>query len=559
LLLFLFISPSFALQAEQDTKGQDTAVVVEPPRDWFLKDPETDSVQGVSADKAYATLLKGKPSHPVIVAIVDSGIDIEHEDLRDNIWTNEDEIPGNGIDDDKNGYVDDVHGWNFIGGKDGNVDADTYEVTREYARLKPKYENVAEKDVSKKNREEYAHWTKVRDKYERDSKAAKDQYDQFLQQYQLYTNAFLTIHYCDSLLQQTLGQPVTKASLANVESTNDTINFAKQTLSRILENVDGDVEVSVFLEELAGYIKQLKEGVDHYQTAVDYGYNTEFNSRTIVGDDPDKFTERVYGNNDVEGPDARHGTHVAGIIAADRNNDLGIKGIADNVKIMSVRAVPNGDERDKDIANAIRYAADNGAQIINMSFGKSFSPHKDLVDKAVKYAESKGVLMIHAAGNDSDNIDKEANFPNRTFLSGGHADTWLEIGASSWGADQDFVGSFSNYGKKSVDLFAPGVEIYSTTPNDTYESLQGTSMAAPATTGVAAIIMEYFPSLNAQQVKEILRQSTRKFDGLKVTKPGSQEAVPFSELSSSGGMVNAYEAVKMAMEMEGKVGERRRR
>ncbi|HET7179431.1 MAG TPA: S8 family peptidase, partial [Chryseosolibacter sp.] len=335
--------------------------------------------------------------------------------------------------------------------------------------------------------------------------------------------------------------------------------YAKQMLSRILDNVDGDVEVSAFLEELASYLKQLKEGVDHFQTAVEYGYNTDFNSRTIVGDDPDKPTEKGYGNNDVEGPDARHGTHVAGIIAANRNNAIGIKGIADNVKIMSVRAVPNGDERDKDIANAIRYAADNGAQIINMSFGKSFSPHKDLVDKAVKYAESKGVLMIHAAGNDSDNLDKEKNFPNRTYASGGHAQSWLEIGASSWGADEDFVGSFSNYGKKSVDLFAPGVQIYSTTPNDTYENLQGTSMAAPATTGVAAIIMEYFPKLTADQVQEILRQSTRKFDGLKVMKPGTKEVVPFSELSSSGGMVNAYQAVKLAMEMEGKGGDRRKR
>lgn len=559
LLLSVFMLPSFALQTEQDTQGQDTTAVAEPPSDWFLRDPETDSVQGVSAEKAYATLLKGKPSRPVIVAIIDSGVDIEHEDLRDNIWTNEDEIPGNGIDDDKNGYVDDIHGWNFIGGKDGNVDADTYEVTREYARLKPKYENVEEKDVSKKNRDEYAYWKEVKAKYERDSKAAKDQYDQYLQQYQLYTNAFLTIHYCDSLLQRTLGSPVTKSSLASIESSNDTIQYAKQMLSRILDNVDGDVEVSAFLEELASYLKQLKEGVDHFQTAVEYGYNTDFNSRTIVGDDPDKPTEKGYGNNDVEGPDARHGTHVAGIIAANRNNAIGIKGIADNVKIMSVRAVPNGDERDKDIANAIRYAADNGAQIINMSFGKSFSPHKDLVDKAVKYAESKGVLMIHAAGNDSDNLDKEKNFPNRTYASGGHAQSWLEIGASSWGADEDFVGSFSNYGKKSVDLFAPGVQIYSTTPNDTYENLQGTSMAAPATTGVAAIIMEYFPNLTADQVQEILRQSTRKFDGLKVMKPGTKEVVPFSELSSSGGMVNAYQAVKLAMEMEGKGGDRRKR
>ena len=553
LLLSLFMLPSFGFQAEQDT----TIVTREISTDWYLKDPETDSVQGISAERAYQTLLKGKPSRTVVVAVVDSGVDIEHEDLKDNLWINEDEVAGNGKDDDKNGYVDDIHGWNFIGGKEGNVHADTYEVTREYARLKPKYENVEEKDVNKKNRAEYEYWKEVKAKYERDSKFSKDQYEQYLEQYQLYTNAFMSIHYYDSLLQQTLGQPVTKSSLASVTSSNDTIEFAKQTLSRILESVEGDVEVSVFLQELAGYIDQLKDGVHHYETAVEYGYNTEFNSRTIVGDNPSDPTERYYGNNDVEGPDPNHGTHVAGIIAANRTNDIGVKGIADNVKIMSVRAVPNGDERDKDVANAIRYAVDNGAHIINMSFGKGFSPHKEIVDKAVKYAESKGVLLVHAAGNDGDNLDEEPNFPNKTYASGGHAATWLEIGASSWGADENFVASFSNYGKKSVDLFAPGVQMASTTPNDTYETAQGTSISAPATSGVAAIIMSYFPHLKGQQVKEILRESTRKYDGLKVTKPGSQDEVPFQQLSSSGGTVNAYEAVKLAMTY--KEGQNRKR
>jgi cell wall-associated protease len=234
-------------------------------------------------------------------------------------------------------------------------------------------------------------------------------------------------------------------------------------------------------------------------------------------------------------------------IGANRKNELGIKGIADNVKIMSLRAVPDGDERDKDIANAIIYAADNGAKIINMSFGKSFSPNKDIVDKAVKYAESKGVLLIHAAGNDGENLDSKENYPNKNYQAGGISKSWLEIGASAWGEDKDFVGSFSNYGKKSVDLFAPGVQIYSTTPNNTYTNEQGTSMACPATSGVAAILMSYFPDLSAVEVKDILRQSTRKFDGLKVTQPGGKGEVPFSELSSTGGLVNAYEAVKLAM------------
>lgn len=528
----------------RDTANEDTASV---PKDWFLKDPEADHLQGISIEKTYMAL-HGKPSRAVLVAVIDSGIDIEHEDLKDVIWTNEDEIPGNGIDDDKNGYIDDIHGWNFLGGKDGqNVAEDTYEVTREYARLKPIYENVEESKVSKKNKSEFALWQKVKAKYERDFKANKDQYDQYKQQYELYQNAYATLDFCDSIISKSMGgRALMKSTLAEVDAVNDTIRFAKQTLTKVLENVEGDVAVSEFLAELQSYLIQLKEGVDHYTTAVEYGYNLNFDSRKIVGDDPNNLFEKGYGNNDVEGPDARHGTHVAGIIGANRNNDIGIKGIADNVRIMAIRAVPNGDERDKDVANAILYAVDNGAQIINMSFGKSLSPQKEAVDKAVKYAESKGVLLVHAAGNDGDNIDKEENYPTKVLKNGVEAKNWLEIGASSYGADEHFVASFSNYGKKSVDLFAPGVEMYSTVPNNQYEDLQGTSFASPATAGVAAILMSYFPDLTASQVKDILRQSTRKFDGLKVTKPGTAEDVPFNTLSSTGGLVNAYEAVKLA-------------
>ena len=539
---------TFQSQAFQQ---QDTT---EAPNDWYLKDPETDHVQGVSSEKTYSTLLNGKPSRTVLVAVIDSGIDIDHEDLKDILWINSDEIPGNGIDDDKNGYVDDIHGWNFIGGKTGNVAEDTYEVTREYARLKPMYENMDEKAVNKKNKAEYEYWKKVQTKYDRDFKFNKGQYDEFVEHYNTYLQIYGTVSFCDSLLQKATGHPVTKSSLASVTTANDTVKFAKEYMTKLFEsiNVEEDIEAGVLLEQLDGMVKQIKEGVDHYRVAVEFGYNMDFNSRLVVGDDPTNLYEKNYGNNDVEGPDPKHGTHVAGIIGANRNNNLGVKGIADNVRIMSVRAVPNGDERDKDIANAIIYATDNGAQIINMSFGKAFSPGKEAVDKAVKYAESKGVLLIHAAGNDDDDLDQGSNFPNRNFANGNQAKAWLEIGASSWGANENFVGSFSNYGKKSVDFFAPGVQIYSTTPNNTYENLQGTSMACPATVGVAAILMSYFPELTALQVKDILRQSTRKFDGLKVTKPGTKDTVPFDQLSSTGGLVNAQEAVKLAIMIKGK-------
>jgi cell wall-associated protease len=509
---------------------------VEIPKDWFLRDPEQDHLQGVSAEKAYATLLKDKPSRTVLIAIIDSGIDIDHEDLKDLIWTNENEIANNSIDDDKNGYVDDVHGWNFIGGKNGNVDNDTYELTREYVRLKKKLGNLAENKVPKKQKVEYSNYLKIKSKFEK-LKAKNEQ------QYDLYKNLYVNISLSIDTLKKVLEtDSLTTESLDQYHPTDPTLIFAKGLVNNLFQNMG---EKGSLME----LTDQLKEVYDYYRVIVEYGYNEDYDSRIIVGDNYEDVYEKGHGNNDVKGPDPLHGTHVAGIIGANRKNAIGIKGIADNVKIMVVRAVPNGDERDKDIANAINYAVDNGAKIINMSFGKSFSPQKEAVDKAIKHAEQRGVLLIHAAGNDGKNVDVEKNFPSRTYLDGREAKNWLEIGASGWGTDQQFVGSFSNYGKKSTDLFAPGVEIYSTVPGNKYKEESGTSMASPATAGVAALIMSYFPELTAVEVKEILRNSTRKFDGLEVSKPGGGKAL-FSELSNTGGLINAYEAVKMAMELK---------
>jgi subtilisin family serine protease len=517
---------------------QDTT---ETPKDWFLRDPQTDHLQGVSADKTYSTLLKGKPSKTILVAVIDSGIDTEHEDLKDIIWTNEDEIPGNGIDDDKNGYVDDIHGWNFIGGKNGNVAEDTYEVTREYMRLKEKYKNADEKKISKKNKAEYEQWKKIKTRYEKASTDAK-------QKYNFYNGLYENISFGNDTLKQILGvEKLTPGLIDSVKSEDEKIVIAKGSMALVFQQVGADADV----DEVIG---ELKDAVTYFEVQAKYGYDTTFNSRKIIGDDYSNLYEKGYGNNDYKGPDATHGTHVAGIIGANRNNSIGIKGIADNVRIMSVRAVPNGDERDKDVANAILYAVDNGAKIINMSFGKSFSPQKEAVDRAVKYAEAKGVLLVHAAGNDGDNNDTDENYPTRYYKGGKEAKNWLEIGASSAGDNEEMVASFSNYGKKSVDLFAPGVEIYSTTPDNTYKNESGTSMASPTTAGVAALVWSYFPDLTSAQLKDILRQSTRKFDKMKVLKPGGKdkEEVAFSELSSTGGIVNAYEAVKLAMSLQNK-------
>lgn len=514
----------------------------ETPKNWFLLDPQTDSVQGVSAEKTYQTLLKDQPSKTILVAVIDSGIDIDHEDLKSVIWTNEKEIAGNGLDDDKNGYIDDVHGWNFIGGKNGNVDADTYELTREYIRLSKKFLSIDTLKLNKKAAIEFAGYKKVKDKYLK-LKAKNEQ------QYNLYNGMYTNLtQSIDTLKAKLKTDELTPELVKNFQSSDVKLLFAKGFLMNLYKNAGEDANISE-------YMGQLKEGVDYYKVIVKYGYNQDFNSREIVGDNYSNLFEKGYGNNDVKGPDPTHGTHVAGIIAADRKNELGIKGIADNVKILPIRAVPNGDERDKDIANAIIYAVDNGAKIINMSFGKSFSPEKEVVDKAVKYAEMKGVLLIHAAGNDSDDIDVDKNFPTKKYLDGKEAKNWIEVGASAYGADENFVGDFSNYGKKMVSLFAPGVDVYSTVPNNKYKNESGTSMASPSTAGVAALLWSYFPELSALQVKDILLKSTRKFDNLKVIKPGSKEEVLFSDLSSSGGLVNAYEAVKMANEMRRKLRE----
>jgi cell wall-associated protease len=525
--ILFFVQPFFLFSQVAET---------EIPKDWFLKDPEQDHLQGVSAEKTYATLLKDKPSRTVLVAIIDSGIDIDHEDLKDLIWTNEKEIPDNGIDDDKNGYIDDIHGWNFIGGKEGNVDNDTYELTREYVRLKKKFESISENKVPKKQKAEYADFLKLKSKFEKLKEKNEQQYD-------LYKNLFFNISLSIDTLKAVLEtDSITNESLAEYHPTDPTLIFAKGLVTNLFRNMG---EKGSLME----LTDQLKEVYDYYRVIVEFGYNEEYDSRVIVGDNYENIYEKGYGNNDVKGPDPLHGTHVAGIIGANRNNDIGIKGIADNVRFMVVRAVPNGDERDKDIANAINYAVDNGAKIINMSFGKSLSPQKEVVDKAVRHAEQKGVLLIHAAGNDAKNIDVEKNFPTKIYLDGKEAKNWLEIGASGWGTEQQFVGSFSNYGKKSTDLFAPGVEIYSTVPSNKYKNESGTSMASPSTAGVAALIMSYFPELSAVEVKEILRNSTRKFDGLEVSRPGGGKTL-FSDLSSSGGLVNAYEAVKMAIELK---------
>jgi len=511
------------------------------PKNWHLLDPAADQVQGLSVERTYQTILKGKTSRTVIVAVIDSGIDFEHEDLKPVMWVNKGEIAGNGKDDDGNGYADDIHGWSFIGGREGNVNEDTYELTREVVRLSKKIEHPGYKPVSKKDREELEYFNRIKSAYE--EKLAEDD-----RQYNMYSRLYRNLKFGLDTLKFVLGEgPYNSEQIESIKSDNPAILFAKSVLVNLMKNAPGTDPQNLLAE--------IRDAYEYFARIVQYGLNKDFDPRPVVGDNYSDKKERFYGNADVKGPDAEHGTHVAGIIGADRTNGIGVMGIADNVRIMAIRAVPNGDERDKDVANAIYYAVNNGAQIINMSFGKDYSPDKNLVDEAVRYAEKKGVLLIHAAGNDGQNTDVESNFPSPKFASGKSSGLWLEIGASSAGKNQsDLVADFSNYGKKTVTFFSPGVDIYSTIPGNGYKNNSGTSMASPAASGVAAMLMSYFPDLPAQTIRDILIKSTRKFDGLKVTAPGGEGEVSLSDLCNTGGVVNAYEAVSLAMKLSSNPG-----
>ena len=511
------------------TSDENPLVAGEAPQNWHLLDA-SGGMLGVGVERAYRELLAGRePRRTVVVAILDSGVDTAHTDLRANLWHNEDEVPGNGRDDDNNGYIDDVRGWNFIGGANGrNVDQDTYEVTRlQVACTRNDSTGIAGRvsltpELCARVREEFQ---------ERRAEA-----EQLLQQ----------VLQIDAGLSQVL--PVLRQAVGGDSLTPERVRAISTLRQEVRAARDFYLQLAaagITPELVEDYKKQLR-------TQLEFNLNTNFDPRDIVGDDYSNPNERRYGNNDVTGPDATHGTHVAGIIAAVRGNGEGMDGIAPAVRIMSVRTVPDGDERDKDVANAIRYAADNGAHIINMSFGKSFSPQKSVVDEAVRYAESKGVLLVHAAGNDGEDVGEKPSFPTPLFTGGGRSPAWIEVGASSWKGLDSLAAEFSNYGRAQVDLFAPGVDIYSTIPDGEYERNSGTSMASPVAAGVAALVMAYYPTLTPAQVRQVLMESVTDRSSQQVRRPGDAGgSVAFGALSATGGIVNAFEALRRAEQISG--------
>lgn len=528
------------VQISEELPSKNAELTEDQLKTWKAADLLKDTIPGMSVDKAYSEIIKDQVGETVIVAVLDSGVDIEHEDLDGKIWVNEDEIPNNGIDDDKNGYVDDVHGWNYLGDMIGA----NLEFVRILKKLKPTYDGKTADQISPENKEEYALYKRASEEYDK-------KYSEAVQNKSYYENIVTTLSSAKTAVAEKLGKDdFTKEELSNMEAETLELQQQKGMLLGIMGQVGGDLSV---------VDKELQSGIDYFSGQLEHNYNLDFNGREVVGDDSGNLTDTDYGNNDVDGPTeeeehVKHGTHVAGIIGAERNNNLGVNGVAENVKIMVLRAVPDGDEFDKDIARGIRYAVDNGAKIINGSFGKYYSQHSEWVNDAIKYAAEHDVLIVRAAGNDALNLDTNRVYPNDQWP--GHseeiADNFLVVGALNYEYGEGLVAGFSNYGVENVDVFAPGVKIYSSTPLDTYEYLQGTSMAAPAVAGVAAVIMSYYPKLSAVQVKQIIEES-----GIAITmevlvptpreeRTETKNSKSFETLSTSGKIVNLYNALILA-------------
>lgn len=556
---------------------------VKLPANWFNLDLKESGYFGISTEKAYTEILKDrKPKQTVIVAVIDGGVDINHEDLKDVLWTNKKEIPGNGIDDDGNGYIDDIHGWNFIGSNKGNIQFDNLELVRLLRIYTPKYQSTTNlTPLDSVQKEEFRLYKKM--------------VGDFGKKYEDASNTFSVLIAINKVLDSV--SKITNKKIPSLDDINQykADNDTEEQVKKIIRK--GSKEDGGFEK----FYKNIKDGYAQYDAMLKYNLNPKYDMRAeLVGDDYTNAYQKYYGNNDVKGPDALHGTHVSGIIGANRSNVIGILGVANHVNIMAIRVVPTGDERDKDVANGIRYAVDNGAKVINMSFGKSYKWDKKVVDSAVKYAELKGVLLVHAAGNDNQNNDVEENFPNKYYdskekedyklahkkpfkadftppkpiRSNGmgmrpplirdplvkaipldtakfdlpHANNWIEVGASAYNDDDNLKTDFSNYGKFTVDVFAPGFLINSTVPDNKYEDLDGTSMASPVVSGLAALILSYYPALKPFQVKDIIMKSVAKVDHKVKFKNEKNENVRmlFSEICVSGGIVNAYNALMLA-------------
>jgi cell wall-associated protease len=509
---------------------------------WHLMDFDKDGYMGISLDKAY-NLLKGRQATTVIVAVIDSGIDTLQEDLTAVLWKNEKEVSGNGKDDDGNGYIDDIHGWNFDGAGNGeNLAHNSHEAERVYHGWKKEFDGKKEKEIPADKKYLYNQWTKAAAIINKD-------YDDAVKELPGVSDFLTALQNSSKIICTSLSvNEFTPGQLYGLMKNPDAMvaKSAALWIGVYTRANDTSAKNTEVIKEVSNYKERLDKNI-RLKTEVPENWRGD-----LIKDKYEDINDRFYGNNNLKSGSGDHGTLVSGIIGAVRNNGIGINGIADNVRIMAVRAVPGGDEHDKDVALAIYYAVNNGAKIINMSFGKPVSPYKQLVDDAIQYAASKGVLLVHASGNDGKDISKDIFYPNPFFLDGKRATNYLNVGASGDASTGGYVASFSNYSKEWVDIFAPGMNIYSTASDNRYEAADGTSVASPVATGVAALLKSYFPELSPEQIIHIITASGITIDQ-EVSLPGNQKKkVKFSSLSSSGKLINAYEAVKMALEMEKK-------
>lgn len=510
-------------------------------KSWSHLNPVNDTVPGMGVDFAYNEIIKNKKGNTVIVAVIDSGIDIDHEDLREVIWTNTNEIPNNGIDDDNNGYIDDIHGWNFLG--------EGYDEQLEYVRLLNNGDS---------NNAEYARAEKEYDEELNKYTGLQKQYSSLKNQYVEYKSNYQQLLEQINLADKDIVKFLNKKEYAKEDV--DAITDSNQSLQKSVSIMKyvysiGFDSAAVAKKEISEGLTQIIKDLEHFDKGLveindRLNYNLDKNLKgRKTGDNPNDLTDIGYGNNNVKpiGNDEDHGTHVSGIIAAKRNNSIGINGVANNVRIMSLRAVPNGDEYDKDVALAIKYAADNGAKVINMSFGKYYSSHSDWVRDAIIYASKKDVLLVSGAGNEGLDLDQTNNYPNDQVNNGPEvSDNYLTVGAIEPNYSLEMVADYSNYGKINVDIFAPGSEIYSTVPNNKYEYFDGTSMASPAVAGVAAVIRSQYPTLSATQVKHIILDSGIELSAKVAVSGDMNDERPFNSLSKSGKIVNLYNALILA-------------
>ena len=514
---------------------------------WHWKDLEKEGVHGVSLFKAQQLLIESKlKPTPIVIAILDGGIDTNHHQIRPLLWNNPKEIPGNQIDDDKNGYIDDIHGWNFLGNATGqNVDKASDEKSRIYHRYKNEFkqEELDSVNWDAKKKSTYTSWRQAAAEIVFTEEDADN-----LAFIKMAKNAVVKMGFI--LIREMEDSNFTAEKLETYQPigkiTADTkISYLRTLQALGIDRMNGHQSI---VDDLNEYIAGKEKAAISLETP------PEDIRKLIIKDRYEDLKDQYYGNNNITGPNAKHGTHVAGLAAGIIDTIFTKSNFNNPIKLMGVRVVPDGDEYDKDIALGIRYAVNNGAKIINMSFGKSFSPEQAWVDSAIRYAASKDVLIIHSAGNESYDLNNKTVYPSPYSSSfNNKASNMITVGASSDPIiAESLLTDFSNYGNQIVDLFSPGNKIYSSLPNQTYGFTNGTSMSAPILSHIAAIVRAYFPKLSAIEVKAILLQSCWKPEDENSIFPIPQkdQSKKLKELSAEGGIINAALCIQNAIKFQ---------